>query len=531
MIRRAVITAVLVLSWGCAPVTRPPAAPVYDLLLLHAHLMEGSGAPPVRADVAIRDGRVAAVGALTGVSARETLDVTGLYLAPGFIDTHSHAAAGLATAALSDARPLLAQGVTTVLVNPDGGGAVDLAAQRRSLLEHGLGVNVGLLVPHGSVRQAVLGMADRAPEPAELERMKDLVRAGMAEGAFGLSSGPYYAPGSYADLDELVALAEVAAAYGGVHQSHIRDEGGFSIGLLQAVDELIAVSRRSGITGVVSHIKALGPAVWGLSAAVVERIEQARAEGLGIYADQYPYAASATSLTGALVPRWALAGGQDALLSRIRDPEQRDRLRAGIAANLEGRGGADRIQFRHFRPDPSVEGRTLAAVAAERDQDPIDAVLDMLVAGGAGVVSFNMHEDDVIRFMRQPWTMTASDGEFVALGEGVPHPRAYGTFPRKIAHYAVDRRALDPVVAIRSMTSLPAEVYGIPGRGRVQAGMVADLVVFDLPRVRDTATFTDPHRYAEGMVHVLVGGRFAIRDGEFTGERAGQVLRGPAAGQ
>lgn len=496
----------------------------YDFVLRGAHVLDGSGAPPAVADVALRDGRIAAVGELSAASARETLDVTGLYLAPGFIDTHSHAVGGLATDALSDGRPLLAQGITTVFVNPDGGGAVDLQAQRRALMRHGLGVNVAQLIPHGSVRRAVLGMADRAPDAAELRRMVGLVRAGMDAGAFGLSSGPYYAPGSYADTEELVALAREVAEYGGVHQSHIRDEGAFSMGLLAAVDELIEISRRTGVTGVHTHIKALGPAVWGLSAEVVDRIETARAEGLNIYADQYPYEASATGLSGALVPRWALAGGSDSLAARARRPGDRDRLTADMAANLEGRGGAERIQFRRFAPDPTLEGRTLAEVAAERGQDPVDTAIDLLLAGGAGVVSFNMHDDDIVRFMRQPWTMTASDGEYVALGEGVPHPRAYGSFPRKIALYARDRGVVDLQTAVRSMTGLPAAVYRLPDRGLVRPGMVADLVVFDLDRLRDLATYTDPHHYAEGMVHVLVHGRFAIRDGTFTGARDGAVL-------
>jgi acyl-homoserine-lactone acylase len=510
---------------GAGPATAAGDGP-FDLLLRGGTVYEGSGGGPVRGDVGIRGGRIAAVGDLRAAAAAEVVDATGLVVAPGFIDTHSHAGAGLATDALSDARKLLAQGVTTVLVNPDGGGAVDLAAQRRALLEHGLGVNVGQLVPHGSVRREVMGMADRAPTPAELDGMRSLVRRGMEAGAFGLSTGTFYAPGSYASPDEVIALAQVVAGYGGVHQSHIRDEGEFTVGLLAAVDELIEVSRRSGVTGVVSHIKALGPAVWGASEALVARIEAARAEGLRIYADQYPYEASATSLAGALVPRWALTDDEGGSLARrLADPADRARLAEGVADHLEGRGGADRIQFRHYRPDPSVEGRTLAEVAAGRGESPVETVLAMLAEGGAGVVSFNMDEGDVVRFMAQPWTMTASDGEFVALGEGVPHPRSYGTFPRRIARYTLEQGVTDLTTAIRSMTYLPAAVYGIPDRGRIQAGAVADLVLFDPERVRDLATYTDPHQYAEGMVHVLVGGRFAVRDGSFTGVRAGTVLR------
>lgn len=499
----------------------------YDLLLRQAHVIDGSGTAPFLADVAVRAGRIAAVGPLAHAEARDTVDLSGLQLAPGFIDSHSHAAAGLTTEGLSDGRALLAQGITTVVVNPDGSGAIDLVAQRRALLEHGLGVHVAQLIPHGAVRRAVLGMSDRAPDAGEQDRMRTLVRAGMEAGAVGMSSGPYYAPGSYADTDELAALATVVAEFDGVHQSHIRDEGDFTIGLLAAVDELIEISRRTGVIGVVSHIKALGPSVWGLSPEVVERVERAREDGLRIFADQYPYEASATSLSGALAPRWALAGGADSLLARARRPADRDRLKADMAANLERRGGADRVQFRRHGPDPSVEGRTLAQVSEERGRDPVDVALEMLLVGGAGIVSFNMDEDDVVRFMRQEWTMTASDGEYVALGDGVPHPRAYGTFPRRIAVYAVERGVTDVPAAIRSMTDLPARVYGLVGRGLIRPGMAADLVVFDLDRLHSPATYTDPHQYAEGVVHLLVDGRFAIRDGEFTGGRHGTVLRRP----
>jgi acyl-homoserine-lactone acylase len=503
---------------------RPGIAPPFDLVLRGAHVLDGTGAPLVVADVGIRNGRIAAVGDLARASAAETLDVTGLHLAPGFIDSHSHAAGALTTDALSHAHPLLAQGITTVFVNPDGGGAVDLAAQRQALMRHGLGVNVAQMVPHGSVRQRVLGMADRAPTDPELQRMIELVRAGMEAGAFGMSSGPYYAPGSFANTDELAALAHVVARYDGVHQSHVRDEGAFAAGLLAAVDELIEISHRTGVRGVHTHIKALGPDAWGLSAQVVDRIEAARADGVEIYADQYPYEASATSLSGGLAPRWALAGGGDSLRARAGRPADRARLKADMAANLAARGGAERIQFRRYARDSSLEGRTLAEVASSRGEDPVDTALEILLTGGAGVVSFNMHEDDIAHFMRQPWTMTASDGEFVALGEGVPHPRAYGTFPRKIARYVVERGVVDLETAVRSMTALPAQVYGLGDRGVIRAGMVADLVVFDLARVRDPATYTDPHHYGEGMVHVLVGGRFAIRAGEFTGARDGVVL-------
>ena len=497
----------------------------YDVILRGGTVLDGGGAPGIVADVALADGRIAAAGDLSDATAREVLDVSGLHVAPGFIDVHSHAGSGLDTEERSHAEPLLAQGITTVVVNPDGGGLANLDLQRAVLLEDGLGVNVAQLVPHGSVRRAVLGMEDRLPGPDELEEMKALVRAGMEEGAFGVSSGPFYAPGSYSDTDELVALAKVAAEYGGVYTSHIRDESDYTIGLVASVEEVITVARSAGLPGVVTHVKALGPPMWGASADVIAAIEAARAEGVEVYADQYPYEASSTGLSAALLPRWAQAGGGDSLMARLADPDTRALIREEMEANLARRGGADRLQFRRFRPDPSIEGRTLEDVAVARSLHPLDAALELIAEGGASVVSFNMHDDDITAFMVQPWTMTASDGALPEWGVGVPHPRAYGTFPRKLRKYVVEDGTVSLEAAIRSMTSLPADVFGFEGRGRLVAGAVADIVVFDLERVRDLATYTDPHQLSQGMTHVFVGGTAAIRDGAFTGERAGRVLR------
>lgn len=500
------------------------AQEVYDVLIRGGRVLDGTGNPWRLADVGVRGDRIVAVGRLDGAQAERVIDAAGLYVTPGFIDVHTHAGGGLATAELSHGQPLLAQGITTILANPDGGGPVDMAAQRRALLEHGLGVNVGQLVPHGSVRGAVLGMADRAATPEELDRMRGLVRAGMEAGAFGLSSGPWYAPGSYSNTEELVELSRVAAEYGGAYTSHIRDESDYTVGLVAAVDEVITIGREADLPVVATHLKALGPRVWGFSQALVHRIDRAREQGVQVFADQYPYTASATSIRGALVPRWALADGDSALQRRIDDPVDGPRIRAEILENLSRRGGADRIQFRRHRPDPSIEGRTLQWLAERDGVEPVEAVVRLLRAGSAGVVSFNMHEDDVERLMRQPWMMTSSDGDLVPLGEGVPHPRSYGTFPRKIRKYVVEDGVVDLAAAIRSMTSLPATVFRIRDRGVIRPGAMADLLVLDLARVDDPATFQDPHRLATGMVHVLVNGRFAIEDGRFSDSLHGLVL-------
>jgi N-acyl-D-amino-acid deacylase len=505
----------------------PPAASggQADLILRGGRVLDGAGNPGVRADVAIRGDRIVAVGRLDGWTAGEELDVSGLHVAPGFIDVHSHAAGGLADPERSAALPQLFQGITTVVLNPDGGGDVDLAEQRAELLADGLGVNAALLIGHGSVRGEVIGMEDRAATPAELDRMRALVRRAMEEGAFGMSSGPFYAPGSFAPTEELVELAKVAAEFGGIYTSHIRDESDYSIGLVAAVDEVITVARESGARSIVTHIKALGPRVWGYSTAVVRRIERAREEGLELFADQYAYTASATGLSAALVPRWAQEGGTASMRARFVDPEHRPRIVEEMWENLDRRGGADRIQFRSHRQDPSIEGRTLEEVAEERGLDAVETAIALLTDGAPGIVSFNMDDRDLAEFMRQPWTMASSDGEFPVWGEGVPHPRAYGAFARRIRTYVLDEGVLTLEDAIRGMTSLPALVHRMDDRGLLRAGSVADVVVFDLERVRDRATFTEPHQYAEGMVHVFVNGVAALRDGEPTGARAGRVLR------
>lgn len=515
---RVVLAASCWIATGCAD------SRAYDTILRGGRVVDGTGAPVRTADVAIQDGQIAAVGDLSGAVAERDLDVSGLYVAPGFIDSHSHAGPGLATEELSHAEPLLAQGITTVLINPDGGGPVDLAQQQQALEEHGLGVNVAQLVPHGSVRRQVLEMDDRAPDANELNEMRRLVEDGMQAGAWGLSSGTFYTPGSYADNAELIELARTAAARGGIYTSHIRDESNYTIGVEAAVEEVIDVGRQTGITAVVTHIKALGPPVWGASEAIVAQIEAARSEGISVYADQYPYLASATGLSAALLPRWSQAGGADALAERLADPATRERIREAMVANLARRGGPERIQFRRFQPDPSIEGRLLSDVAAEREGDPVDVALDLILAGGPSIVSFNMSEDDLLRFMVQPWTMTSSDGGLPSFGVGVPHPRSYGAFSRKIGKYVFEDRVVALEDAVHSMTALPAQVLGMPERGRIETGLAADIVVFS-DHFRDMATFTEPHQLSAGVVYLFVGGEAAILNSSFTGLRPGRVLR------
>lgn len=502
----------------------------YDLIIRGGSVLDGSGTAAVVTDVGIRGDRIARVGDLSGAAAGRVIDATGLYVAPGFIDVHSHAGGGLASARTSAAHALLAQGITTAVINPDGGGPIDLVAQRNTLLRDGLGVNAAQLIGHNSVRRRAMGGShNRAPTAAELEEMKRMTREGMEAGAFGLSTGLFYTPGIYSETAEVVPLARIAAEYDGIHQSHIRDESDYDIGVVASVDEIIQISRESGVTGIVTHIKALGPNVWGDSRQIVENIERARAEGLDIWADQYPYHASATGLSAALIPAWAVASGEGGLAGRLQDPSLASRIRSEVRDNLARRAGADRILF---RGSGAIAGRTLQQVADERRLNAVDAAIQLVLAGSPGIISFNMDDADIERFMRQPWTMTSSDGGLPVFGSGSTHPRAYGAFARKLGVYVRDRQVVDLPFAIRSMTGLSAEVFRIADRGFIQPGAFADIVVFDLDRVADPADFENPHQYSEGMVYVLVNGELAIDAGEFTNALAGRVLtrRGPAAG-
>lgn len=491
-------------------------------------MLDGSGAPARTADVAIGDGRVLAIGDLSGWTAARTIDARGRLVAPGFIDVHSHAAESLTRQGLHTADALLAQGITTIVVNPDGGGPVDLAAQRTRFATLGHGVNVAPLVGHGSIRARVVGREAREPTAGERETMRSLVRTALAEGAFGLSSGLFYTPGAYARADEVIDLMRTAREIAGpsiLHTSHIRDEGTYSVGVLASVDEIIAIAEGSGTTGIVTHIKALGPDAWGRSRDCVAHLEAARARGVRVWADQYPYEASGTSLFAALIPRADQLGGREALVARMADPEARAAILPGIADNIRRRGGPASLMVAFHPPDRTVEGKSLEQIAAARGEAPEVAALALVLRHDTSIVSFNMSMEDIEFLMRQPWTMTCSDGATYLPNEGRPHPRGHGAFTRKLTTFVRERGTVSLPQAIHSMTGLSAQVFSMTGRGVLQEGAHADLVVFDLAELRDNATYQEPHRHASGMAYVFVNGQPAIDDGRPTGVLAGRYLR------
>ena len=499
-------------------------APAFDLLIRNGRVLDGTGNPWYRADIGITGDRIVAMGNLGNAAAKTIIDAKDRYVTPGFIDVHSHAGGGLATEELKHGQPLLAQGLTTVFVNPDGGGPIDLAAQRTTYEKQRIGTNVAQFVPHGSIRREVMQMSDRDPNADELARMVELSRKGMADGGVGLSSGLYYAPGSYSKTAEVVAMAKATAPFGGVYSSHIRDESDYTIGVVAAVQEVIDIAEQGGVVGVVSHMKALGPASWGLSKQLVTNIEAARTRGVQVFADQYPYEASGTGIVGALIPRSAQVGGRDAMMKRITG-ELRKEIREEVKQNIARRGGADTLMISRYSVHPAFEGQRLSALAAKAGVPPEEYALQLLEKGDASLVSFNMSEADIDTIMRQPWTMTCTDGDLVALNVGKPHPRAYGAFARKLKRYVVERGSIDIATAIRSMTTLPATVFGLKDRGQLRPGAFADVLVFDLARISDAATYEDPHRLAEGIDEIIVNGVAARRNGAFTGALAGRVLR------
>jgi N-acyl-D-amino-acid deacylase len=514
-----------------SPVQEPP----FDLLIINARVLDGSGNPWLREDLGIRGDRIVARGRLSGSKAVRVIDAKGnakgdpkadakgdakgLVVAPGFIDVHSHAVGALRRPELRDARVLLAQGVTTIVGNPDGGGPIDIAAQRQSLEADGIGVNVALLIGHGSVRGSVLGNAIREPNAAELERMKAVVTKAVADGAFGLSSGLFYEPGRYAKLEEVIALARVA---GGVYTSHVRDEGDYSIGLLASVREVIRVAEEAGVRGVVTHVKALGPDSWGLSKSVVADMEAARARGVEMFADQYAYDASSTSLGAAVLPG---PSSPEAITPRLSEPPSADQLLKEVGENIRRRGGPASIVIASGRGAEGLAGRNLQQIADARGVTPARAAIDILLAGGASIVSFNMSDDDIRLFMRQPWTMTSSDGDMSLPGPGRPHPRNYGAIARKFALYVRERRVQTLEDAVRATTSLSARVFGLADRGELRTGAMADIVIFDPATIQDHATYDAPFAMATGVQWVIVNGQLAIADGKPTGALAGRVLR------
>ncbi len=493
-----------------------------DILLRSATLHLGDGQPPNVGDLAIRDGHIVAVGTFEPRQAKHVINCQGLVVCPGFIDLHNHSDRPIVNKMTRSAMNYLTQGCTTIVTGNCGSGPVDTGEYYDKIDRFGVGPNVAHLIPQGSLRREVMGTEDRAATSNELRRMKKLTIKAMQDGAWGMTTGLIYVPSSYADTDEIVALARIVGKHGGIYGSHIRNE---NVELLSAVEEALEIGRRANVPVHISHFKSSGKDSWGLVRVAVKMITEARGDGRQITADQYPYAASNTSLEAMLVPTWARAGGRDAMIKRFADPNQGQRIRKAMAEKLVEFDDGQRLQIAFYSPQPAWSGKRISEIAQSRSTSSLELALEILRSGGASIVNHSINEADVRFVMNLPWVATASDGSARLPGPSVPHPRSYGTFPRKIGLYSVQQGVVSMEHAIRSSTGLPADILGMNDRGYLRPGYWADVVIFDGEEIRDTATYEDPHNYAKGIRHVLVNGELVIFNGSPTGVLAGRALR------
>jgi N-acyl-D-amino-acid deacylase len=550
--RTVALTAVLAAVCAAAPGGQSAS---FDILIRGARVLDGSGNPWFPADIGIRDGRIVVVGPLPGATASRVIDAAGKYVAPGFIDIHSHADDGArvegglrdADAQIRSAPNLVSQGITTVVVNHDGRSPWPVAEQRALLARQAIGPNAMLLVGHGTVRRQVMGNDARRPATSdEVAKMRALVRQALSEGAVGMSAGLEYEPGRWSTTDELVELVKELVPVGGVYISHERSEGTDPLwyvpsqdgpgppSLLDAVRETIEIGEKTGARVVASHLKAKGANYWGSSAAAVSLLQRARDRGVDVWADQYPYPTSGTDGSTVLIPAWARRGTGPAAVDTLKrvlgDPKSAENVRSDIAHEIQRRGGADNVIVFDYT-DKSLYGKSLAEIARSWKLTPVETAIRIQMeglptrAGGARMRGFSMSEVDMELIAKQPWVATSTDGGIALPSDGpATHARFYGSFTRKIRHYALERGAISLEHAIRAATSLPALIMRLHDRGQVREGMAADLVVFDLATIRDKATFFEPHQHSEGVAYVLVNGVAVVDDGKLTGATPGKVL-------
>jgi N-acyl-D-amino-acid deacylase len=490
-----------------------------DVLIRGGTVIDGTGSAGRKADVGIRGDQIVFVGkSPSGVTAAKTIDATGFIVSPGFIDPHTHTAGDLSDPKEKSNLPYLMQGVTTVMNNNDGGGPIDIGKQIATWTSQGIGTNTAVYIGQGSVRGAVMGMSGGAPTAAQLDSMKKIVAKGMDDGAIGMSTGLFYAPGSYSSTEEVIELAKVAAAKGGRYDSHIRDESSYTTGLINSIDEVIRIGREAHMPVHVSHIKALGVDVWGKSDSVIAMMKKARAEGIEITGSQYPYTASGTSVASSLLPRWSQIGGRDSLLWRIKDSATHARLVTEMTDNMRRRGGANSLLITGGR-DSTIRGKRLDAIATMWNMTPIESALKIIsTIGDASVASFNMNENDIVNFMKQDFISTDSDGS-----DG--HPRKYGTFPKFIHEYVNQKHIMSLPRGIERSSSRSAKMLGFKNRGVLAPGYFADVIVFDNNTFADRSTYEQPTLLATGMKYVLVNGVLTIDNGKYTGVTAGRVLK------
>ena len=535
LIFSVILALVAILLGSCQqPVTDESTATdsgrAYNVILTGGSIVDGLGNAAFRGDVGIKNDRIVAISSdgLDPADADTAIDVSGLIVSPGFIDNHAHIETSIHEHPLAE--NFTRQGITTIIASLHSGDQPWPLDEYAAALD--VAPNIGFFAGHTWTRKQILGMENRPPDHDELQAMRDLVEESMRQGALGLSTGLLYVPANYAETEEIIELAKIAAQYGGIYVTHMRNEG---TGLIESVNETLRIATEADIPAHINHHKAVGVNQWGWSQQTLAMIDAAREDGMDITHDLYPYTASSTR-SAVLFPQWALAGGPDEFAKRIADPEQLQQIREEMREIImNDRTGDDlsRIQFRVLYSDESYNGKRLSDLVADRGlpntiDTGIDLIIELQLVGGFSVIFHAMNEEDVIRILKHPLAMIETDGDPVSYGDGYPHPRSYGAFPRILARYVRELGVLTLEEAVQKMTSMPADQYNQKERGRITAGAFADLVVFDADTIQDESTYVDPHRYPTGIQHVLVNGEFVIRAGALTGERPGAWIRGPA---
>jgi dihydroorotase/N-acyl-D-amino-acid deacylase len=513
-------------------VTPSAQTPPFDLVIRNGRIVDGTGSPWYRADLAVRGDTIARIAPRIDAPAARVIDAAGQVVSPGFIDLHTHARRNIFQ--VPTAENYVRQGVTTLMEGPDGSSPLPIKPFLERLTATGVSPNFGLFVGQGTIRDQVIGPVNRKATPDEIEKMRGLVRQGMLDGAFGLSSGLFYVPGTFTPTAEVIELAKIAGQMGGIYISHMRDEAG---GILDSVRETIEIGEKGGLPTQVTHHKIVGRKNWGKSAETLKLVEEARARGVDATIDQYPYTASSTSIQAALMPAWALEGGRDEVMKRLRTATMKTEIQKETSRLiLEERGGGDpnNVQLARCEWDPSLAGKRLGEVTKARGLEPTvenaaATALWLVEQGGCSGIFHAIDEQDLQRILRHPATMIGSDGEVPIFGEASPHPRSYGTFARVLGRYVRELKTITLEDAVHKMSAFPAQRIGLADRGVLREGLKADIAVFDPGTVRDLATFERPHQYAEGVSYVIINGQLAFESGKMTAARPGRILLGPAA--